>query len=136
MIALVRVLVAVALVGLIAFVALDDSLLGPDTPATSVRRDAPGPEELAEEQRIAEETADRLRLFRAGRGEERIVLGGEELSALLRHAVPGVIPPGVSRPTVSLEDGTMHVTARVAPAARRREVAERQAHIKRRYRAY
>jgi hypothetical protein len=66
---------------------------------------------------LAEETLDRFEQLRRGQGDGRLVLGGRELSSVVRYAVPGIIPPGVDEPTVTLEDGRVQLSARVALAA-------------------
>jgi hypothetical protein len=66
---------------------------------------------------LADSTLDRFERFRAGEGGDRLVLGGRELSSVLRFSLPGIIPPGVSEPIVRLEDGQVHLSARVAMAA-------------------
>ena len=63
---------------------------------------------------LAEATLDRFEAFRAGEGEDRLALGGTELTSVIRYALPGIIPPGVTEPTVELVDGRVHLTARVA----------------------
>jgi hypothetical protein len=42
-----------------------------------------------------------------------MTLDGSELTAVLRHAAPGLVPAGVSNPVVHLEGGVVRVTARV-----------------------
>ncbi|MBT3325328.1 MAG: hypothetical protein HN396_03655 [Gemmatimonadales bacterium] len=71
-------------------------------------------EELGPTPEMAEATLDLFEEFRAGEIGDRLALGGTELSSILRYAMPGIIPPGVSQPTVDLEDGKVHVSARVA----------------------
>jgi len=66
---------------------------------------------------LADSTLDRFERFRAGEGGDRLVLGGRELSSVLRFSLPGIVPPGVSDPTIRLEDGQVHLFARVAVAA-------------------
>jgi len=66
---------------------------------------------------LADSTLDRFERFRAGEGGDRLVLGGRELSSVVRFSLPGIIPPGVSDPVVRLEDGQVHLSARVAVAA-------------------
>lgn len=58
---------------------------------------------------------DRLQLFRTGNGGGRLELDGRELTAILRHAVPGVIPAGVTDPSVRIVDGEVRVHAHVSP---------------------
>ena len=66
---------------------------------------------------IADATLDRFERFRRGEGEGRLALSGTELSSVVRYALPGLVPPGVGAPTVSLEEGRVRVFARVALAA-------------------
>lgn len=66
---------------------------------------------------LAEKTLERFEDLRRGQGEGRLTLGGNELSSVVRYAVPGIIPPGVDEPTVELEDGRVRLSARVALAA-------------------
>jgi len=66
--------------------------------------------------RVASGTMDRLRVFRTGNAGQEFVLSAEEITALLRHSVPGLIPAGVTDPVVTLEDGAVRVTARIAAA--------------------
>jgi hypothetical protein len=63
---------------------------------------------------LADATLDRFEQFRSGAGTDRMSLGGAELSAVVRHALPGIIPPGVDEPTVALADGRVQLSARVA----------------------
>lgn len=72
--------------------------------------DVPSPE-------LAEQTLDRIETFRAGQGSERLMLGGPQLSSVLRYSLPGILPPGVMEPMVDLRDGKMHLSARVAVSA-------------------
>lgn len=63
---------------------------------------------------IADSTLGRFERFRNGKGPDRLGLGGTELTSVVRYSLPGIVPPGVSEPTVSLADGRVHVSARVA----------------------
>jgi hypothetical protein len=65
---------------------------------------------------LAEATLDRFEAFRSGEGE-RLVLGGAELSSVVRYSLPGIIPPGVEEPTVVLRGGKVLLGARIALAA-------------------
>jgi hypothetical protein len=66
---------------------------------------------------VADSTLERFERFRRGRGGDRLALSGRELSSVARFAMPGLIPPGVSEPTLELEQGHIHLKARVAVAA-------------------
>lgn len=90
-----------------------EGVLGLSAPApgsTDAGPPAPSPE-------IAEVTLDRFERFRGGEGQRRLALSGTELSSVVRYALPGLIPPGVSDPTISLHEGRVRLTARVAVAA-------------------
>jgi len=83
-----------------------------------------GQEEQAEEPEpppspaLAEATLDRVEVFRAGNsGEERLLLGGPELSSVVRYSFPGILPPGVDEPTVGFRGDQLLLTARVAVAS-------------------
>lgn len=80
-----------------------------------VEAEAPAPAGPTAE--LAEETLDRFERLRRGDGEDRLALGGTELSSVVRFAVPGIIPPGVDQPTVDLQDGRVRLSANVALAA-------------------
>ena len=58
---------------------------------------------------------DRLQLFQTGNAGTRIELDATELTALLRHTIPGILPPGVSDPVVRIVGSEVRVRARVAP---------------------
>lgn len=66
---------------------------------------------------LADATLDRLERFRAGDGPAVISLGEAELSSMVRYALPGLVPPGVDRPSVGLSEGRVLLTARVAVEA-------------------
>lgn len=66
---------------------------------------------------LAEATLDRVETFRSGRSGARLVLGGAELSSLVRYGMPGVLPQGVSDPAVELKDGQLELSARIATSA-------------------
>lgn len=68
---------------------------------------APSPE-------LADATLDRLERFRAGEGPPVLALGEAELSSMMRYALPGLVPPGVDRPGVRMDDGRIFLSARVA----------------------
>lgn len=66
---------------------------------------------------LAARTVERLELFRAGGTGVRLSLTADEVTALLRHAVPGMLPGGVADPLVRLKGGIVVVEARLAPDA-------------------
>lgn len=63
---------------------------------------------------VAEAALDRFEAFRRDGQAQRMALGGPELSALVRYAIPGLVPEGVSDIVISLRDGRVRVGARVA----------------------
>jgi hypothetical protein len=65
---------------------------------------------------LAEATLDRVEGLR-GADSGQLVLGDAELSSVVRFAMPGVLPPGVSEPGVSIESGRVALSARVALTA-------------------
>lgn len=65
-------------------------------------------------QAIADSTLERFQRFRDGKGPDRMALGSNQLTSVLRYALPGMVPPGVSEPTIVLSDGRVDVSARVA----------------------
>jgi len=66
---------------------------------------------------IADETLDRFERFRSGDDGNRMSLGGLELTSVIRYALPGLLPPGVVEPRVTLADGKVELSARVASEA-------------------
>lgn len=63
---------------------------------------------------LAARTVDRIELFRAGGAGARLSLTADEVTSLLRHAMPGVVPDGVADPMIRMEAGRMKVEARLA----------------------
>ena len=84
--------------------------LGIDPGAPTAPKAQPTPE-------LAERTLDLFEKFRAGEIGDRLMLGGTELSAVVRHSLPGMIPRGVSQLTIEFKRGQVHVSARVAVEA-------------------
>jgi len=66
---------------------------------------------------LADSTLARFERFREGKAGDRLAFGGTELTSVLRYAVPGIIPPGVSEPTLRLQNGLGEASAKVAVAA-------------------
>lgn len=115
------ILVVVAYAGFrwgpLVFPRLEQALgLGGTAEAAGEGVEAPSPE-------VAQAALDRFEAFRqpgGATGEEgprRLALGSVELSALVRHAIPGLLPAGVADPAVRLENGRVGVSARVAVAS-------------------
>ena len=64
---------------------------------------------------LAESTLDRFERFRGPEGSEsQLLLGDAELSSLVRFSLPGILPPGVTDPTIELSGGRIFLSARVA----------------------
>ena len=63
---------------------------------------------------LAEAALDRFEAFRAGLAGERLAMSDTELSSVVRYAILGILPPGVSEPEVTLEGGSLTLAARVA----------------------
>ncbi len=78
---------------------------------------ASAPPEREPSPAIADSALDRIAALRAGEAGDRLALGEVELSSVLRHALPGVLPPGVVHPTVDLEGESVWLSARVELAA-------------------
>lgn len=75
-----------------------------------------GEEEVPPSPELAEATLDRYEAFQAGEGPDRMSVGDTELASVLRYALPGLLPPGVSEPMVEMDDGRVRMSARVALA--------------------
>lgn len=82
-------------------------------PATA---DGGTPREWVADAALSQETMDRFRGFRAGASGEQLTLLGPQLSALLQHAAPGLVPVGVLTPMVTVHEGRVVVEARVVTA--------------------
>ena len=84
--------------------------LGIDPTVPAVPKAQPTPE-------LAEQTLDLFEQFRAGEAGDRLMLGGNELSAVLRYSLPGIVPRGITALTIELHRGRVHLSARVAAEA-------------------
>ena len=109
-------LMAVAVLAAVVRVGLPGDGASPEADA-GVRRGAPPSADagLDAGPTVAVVMVDRLQLFRTGNAGSRMELDGRQLTALVRHAVPGVIPAGVSSPSVQIVDGRVWVHAKVSP---------------------
>lgn len=107
-----------ALVGaVLAGVILGVVLLRGSSPQPASSAGAPDTDRLsapAATPELAARTVDRLQLFRTGNTGPRLTLTDDEITALLRHAMPGVLPPGIHDPVIRLASGTVLVEARLA----------------------
>ena len=63
---------------------------------------------------LADSVMARVQGFRRGEGPSRLALGGNELTSVLRHSVPRLIPDGVLDPEVELEEGRVHLRAQLS----------------------
>lgn len=61
---------------------------------------------------LADSVVERVQEFRE-RGDGQMALGSREVTSVIRYSVPGLLPSGITDPTVSLEDGEMHLAARL-----------------------
>jgi hypothetical protein len=66
---------------------------------------------------LADSVLARVQAFRRGESGDRLALGGPELTSVLQHSVPGLIPEGISEPVVSLEGGRVRLGTVVALSA-------------------
>jgi hypothetical protein len=67
---------------------------------------------------LAEATLDQVDALRAGDlPSNRLVLGGPELSSVIRYSLPGILPAGVEDPTVDFRGEDLVLSARVAVSA-------------------
>ncbi|MCG6956769.1 MAG: hypothetical protein LJF04_12340 [Gemmatimonadetes bacterium] len=63
---------------------------------------------------IADATLNRFERLRRGSGEDHLALSGTQLTSIVRFSLPGIVPPGVSAPTVGIDEGRVRLSARVA----------------------
>ena len=66
---------------------------------------------------LADSAIARAQRLIRGEGGDRLALGGEELTSVLRFGVPNLVPAGVVDPEVRIDDGRVHLRAQVALAA-------------------
>jgi hypothetical protein len=67
---------------------------------------------------LAQSTLQRVEAFQnGGFGEPRLLLGGAEVSSVVRYSLPGLLPEGVSEPTVTFRGDDLLLSARVAVAS-------------------
>ena len=74
----------------------------------------PAEETVPPSPELADATLDRIERFRRGGEGDRMALGSTELTSVIRFSLPGMLPPGVTDPTVVLDEGLVNVSARVA----------------------
>jgi hypothetical protein len=87
------------------------------TPSGAVAPEPPAPDSGRYDPLVASRAMDRLHLFRTGNAGDQLRLEADEITAVLRHAIPGVVPAGVSEPRVRLEGGKVRLTARISSEA-------------------
>lgn len=69
-------------------------------------------------QTIADDALDRFNTFRtAGSGDSTLSLSALELTSIVRYALPGIMPEGVSEPMVDMRDDRLTLSADVAVGA-------------------
>ena len=90
---IVAVLLAVAYAGFrwgdLVFPRIDHLLGRQSEPSEAEAPRGPSPE-------LADSTLARFERFRDGKSGDRMSFGGTELSSVLRYALPGIVPPGVT----------------------------------------
>lgn len=111
-------LVAVALgVGGVGLLAPSGKEEPAPTPSGGAATAVSAPDSARYDPVVASRAMDRLRLFRTGNAGEELRFEADEITAVLRHAMPGVVPAGLIEPRVRLEDGMVRVVARIASAS-------------------
>jgi hypothetical protein len=66
---------------------------------------------------LADSVLQRVQLLQRGEHGDRVALGGREITSVLRYSVPGLVPYGVGEPEVLLQEGRVHLRAKVALGA-------------------
>lgn len=61
----------------------------------------------------ADSLLTRIRAFGEGEGGETLTVAGDEITGLLRYSLRGLLPNGVSEPTVRMDGDRVHVGGRV-----------------------
>lgn len=120
MIGLIRRVVGLAILVVVAYAGFRwgslvfprlERALGLDAAASADGGAPPGAEPTME---AAEGALDRFEAFRRDSEAERLALGSHELSSLVRYALPGLVPDGVSDVAVTLREGRVGIGAQVA----------------------
>jgi hypothetical protein len=75
----------------------------------------PGVERQPSEE-IAEASLQRFQELVGSSPGEEASFSGLEVTSMLRYSVPGFLPPGLTEPTVVMEEGTMNLSARISRA--------------------
>ena len=83
-------------------------------PRAAPPTDAEGSPRAAPTPALAQQTLDRFEQFRVGPAGGTLALGDAEITSVLRFALPGGLPPGVSDPEVRLAGSRVTLSARVA----------------------
>jgi hypothetical protein len=86
-------------------------------PRAAAAPDPRDPNGIGPSPELAESTLDRFERFRAGGAGGRLALVDAEIGSVLRFALPGILPPGVSDPDVRMAGSDVTLTARVATRA-------------------
>ncbi len=66
---------------------------------------------------LAEAALARFERFRRGEGGDQLSLSATEVISVIRYSAPGMVPGGVSTPTLEFRDGVVTLSARVAVQA-------------------
>ncbi len=85
-----------------------ERFMGSETTASSEVQPSPA---------IAEDALERFNAFRIAQTDSVFELTELELTSIVRYALPGVIPNGVSTPTVEVREDRLVLSARVAVSA-------------------
>lgn len=110
----VTLLAAVVIGGALATVGLRTMASTPPGEDAVLWADAPPAPQATPE--LAARVMDRLQHFRAGTSGPRLSLDSDDVTALLRHGLPGVLPSGLIDPVVTFDGDRVRVDARIVAA--------------------